>query len=171
MNKETKSIFLWGLGILIPVGIIVWVVSLPKISQDEFISQNGLHYHSELHIKINGEEVDIPANIGIAATHNPIHTHETDHVIHMEFSGTVKKDDLKLARFFEIWGRDFSKDSILGSKTGEGGIVKMLVNGAENAEFENYMMKDGDKIEIIYEQTGPPSGENDNSTSTPQTKK
>ena len=39
----------------------------------------------------------------------------------------------------------------MDKKNDQGGTVKMLVNGKENAEFENYLMKDGDKIEISYE--------------------
>jgi hypothetical protein len=89
--------------------------------------------------------------VGIGAVHNPIHTHETDGIIHLEFGGVVKKEDTNLGKFFEIWGKDFSKDSVMGHKTGVDGAIKMKVNGIPNAEFENYLMKDGDKIEVIYE--------------------
>ena len=41
-----------------------------------------------------------------------------------------------------MWGKDFMK---LGS------TVKMTVNGEEKAELQNYIMKDGDKIELRYE--------------------
>ncbi len=33
---------------------------------------------------------------------------------------------------------------------GEGGTVAMFVNGEENFEFENYLMQDNDRIEIVY---------------------
>lgn len=81
----------------------------------------------------------IPGGIGLEGlTHNPMHTHDIDNVIHMEYNGLVKENDLKLGKFFEIWGRKFEEDR------------KMLVNGKENLEFENYIMRDSDKIEIIY---------------------
>lgn len=136
---------------LLAVGFIVWIVTLPRVSEGEFLSKNGIHYHPHLTITIKGENIPIPAEIGIGAVHNPIHTHEADGIIHLEFNAVVKKEDTKLGKFFEIWGKDFSKDSIMGNKTGEGGTVKMKVNGTENTEFENYLMKDADKIEIIYE--------------------
>ncbi len=151
MNKKVLTISLWVVFITAIAGLVFWVASLPKISQGEFISKNGLHWHSTLHIKIKGSEFAIPAGIGLGAVHNPIHTHDPDNVIHLEFNGIVRKEDLAVRNFFKVWGKDFSKDSILGNKTGDGGTVKMLVNDKENMEFENYLMQDGDKIEIIYE--------------------
>lgn len=151
MSKKTQSIFLWTLLVAVIAGFVFWVATLPKVQEGELVSKNGLHWHSTLHIKIKGEEVALPAGIGLGAVHNPIHTHDPDNVIHLEFDGIVRKKDLAVRNFFRVWGKDFSRNSILGNKTGEGGTVKMLVNGKENMEFENYLMQDGDKIEIIYE--------------------
>lgn len=151
-NKNKNSLPIgWIIFGLLAVGIVVWIATLPRISDGEFLSTNGIHYHPHLTITIKGENVPIPAGIGLGAVEQSIHTHDTDGIIHLEFSGSVKKEDTKLGKFFEIWGKDFSKDSIMGHKTGEGGTVKMKVNGIENMEFENYEMKDGDKIEISYE--------------------
>lgn len=55
----------------------------------------------------------------------------------MEFK---KPRDVKLSEFFEIWGKPF-----------DGQAVKMKVNGQENTEFGNYMMRDHDRIEIVFE--------------------
>ena len=151
-NKNKNSLPIgWVVFGLIAVGFVVWIVTLPRVSDGELLSKNGIHYHPHLSVTIKGENVPIPQGLGLGAVHNPIHTHDPDGIIHLEFEGVVRKDDTKLGRFFEIWDKDFSKDSIMGNKTGEGGTVKMKVNGAENTEFENYLMKDGDKIEIIYE--------------------
>ncbi len=136
---------------VIVFGAIFWLMSLPKVADSEFVSKSGLHWHAELRIKINGSEIAIPAGIGLGAVHNPIHIHDTDNIVHMEFEGAVRKEDLALKNFFKVWGKDFSRESILGNKTGDGGTVKMLVNGKDNTEFENYLMQDGDKIEIVYE--------------------
>lgn len=114
-------------------------------------SKNGIHYHAELSVFINGKKQDIPAGVGLIGGHNPIHTHEADNIIHLEFNGFVKKDDTRLGSFFKIWGKDFSSQSIFEHKNGDDGMVKMLVNGKENNEYENYPMKDSDKIEIRYE--------------------
>ena len=125
------------------IGAFVWYLATrPPIPEGEILSRNGLHWHPELAIFVNGEKQEIPANLGIGAVHNPMHTHDSSGVIHLEFQGVVRKDDLKLGRFFEVWGKDFME---LGS------TVKMTVNGEEKAELQNYIMKDGDKIELRYE--------------------
>lgn len=98
------------------------------------------------------ENQEIPAGLGLERLpHNPMHTHDRDSVIHMEFSGTVKKDNLRVIKFFEAWGKTFNKDCIFDKCSGSEGQLKMLVNGKENSEFENYMMQDEDKIEIIFD--------------------
>ena len=125
------------------VGSFVWYLATrPPIPEEEILSRSGLHWHPELAIFVNGEKIEIPANLGIGAVHNPMHTHDSSGVIHLEFQGVVRKDDLKLGRFFEVWNKDFME---LGS------FVKMTVNGEENAELQNYDMRDGDKIELRYE--------------------
>jgi len=147
MNK-TIVIF-----IIIVIGIAVWFfVSQTSVSAPEIISRSGLHWHADLTINIFGESQDIPAGIGLEKLpHKPIHTHDRDSIIHMEFSGLVKEDDLRLGRFFEIWVETFSKDCIFDKCTGPEGTLKMLINGKENFEFDNYVMRDSDKIEIIFE--------------------
>ncbi len=129
---------------------VFWVVTLPKFPQSEIVSNNGLHIHSTLSITINGKKVDIPANIGItAAFHSSMHTHKPNGVIHMEYGGVVKSKDLILGKFFDNWGKKFNKDSFMGNSLKDG-TIKMTVNGKKNLEFENYSMKDGDVINIIY---------------------
>ncbi len=111
----------------------------------EVISKQGLHWHSTLVISVKGEKLEIPANIGLGAVHNPIHTHVEDApagVIHMEFGGLVRKDDTKLGGFFKAWNKDIKSF---------GPNMKMTVNGIESTEFENYKMQDGDKIELRYD--------------------
>jgi len=127
--------------------LVVWVIgSKSLVSKDpDTLATNGLHWHSNLEIYAKGEKIEIPANIGLMGGHNPIHTHMEDSpqgVIHMEFEWLVRKNDTKLGQFFNNWNkdiRDFGQD------------MKMIVNGTENLEFENYEMKDGDKIELRYE--------------------
>lgn len=104
-----------------------------------------------LSIYINGEKKEIPANLGIGAIHKPIHTHDATGVIHMEMQGLVTKEDTKLGNFFVIWGKQFNSNCIFDTCNGDVGTVKMTVNGQESYEFEDHLMKDGDKIEIRFE--------------------
>lgn len=124
------------------------------IPDGDILARNGLHWHPALEVYINGNKQEIPANIGLGAVHEKIHTHEEDAkdgVIHLEMSGVVAKNDTKLSKFFSSWGKVFNANQIMDKQSGVDGKVKMLVNGTENTEFENYLMKDKDKIEIRFE--------------------
>jgi len=149
--KNKMQLIVWILAVGATVYGIFWIVTLPRIPQTEVISRNGIHTHSTLSITIDGESVEIPAGVGISAVnHSPMHTHEPDGVIHMEYSGVVYNKDLKVKKFFDIWGKDFTEDSFMGNQIGEGSTVEMTVNGEKNSELESYSMKDGDIIEIVY---------------------
>ena len=123
------------------VGSIWWSKSLSS-NNPSVISRSGIHWHPELVIYVKGEKIEIPKGVGLAGVHNSIHTHEDLPIIHLEFNGLVKEDDVKLGHFFTVWGKNFME---FGSQ------VTMTVNGQENTEFENYHMRDGDKIELRYE--------------------
>lgn len=138
--KKISKISLGVLTSAVMLGGFVWLIDRqPPIQESDIISRQGIHWHPHLRIVINGKEQEIPANIGIGIVHAPIHTHDDTGTLHLEFSGLVKKDDIKLGQFFKIWGKPFPSFN-----------VKMLVNGKENTEFENYLMQDKDEIEIIF---------------------
>lgn len=150
-----KSVVIKWLLIVGVIGLITaagwWLLTRPGISEEEIVSRKGLHWHPGLTIIIKGEKQEISANIGIGAVHQPIHTHDSTGVLHLEIQGLVTKEEIKLGQFFKIWGKDFSSNCIFEFCNGEDGNVKMIVNGQENKDFENYLMKDKDRIEIRYE--------------------
>ncbi len=161
-KKETRykgvtSLLKRGLiGIVVVVMIwVVWMVfKQSQVPVNDIVSRNGLHWHPKLTIAIDGKEQEIPANIGIGAIHQEMHTHDEDAkdgVVHMEMKGLVTKVETKLGNFFRIWGEEFSSTQIFNKNNGAEGTVKMTVNGKENTDFENYLMKDKDRIEIRYE--------------------
>jgi len=151
MNKKIKSILWWGIPLVIVLVLVAWLFSLPKKSDAKIISRSGIHTHPTIFVSINGENITVPGSIGLGGLQRSIHTHEPDNVLHVEKSGTVRERDVTVGNFFEIWGEDFSSISILGYENGSLGTVRMLVNGEENFEFENYQMRDRDRIEIVYE--------------------
>lgn len=156
-KRKIKKAIKTALLILIIGGAIFaggWflIKKTPAAPESEIISKIGIHWHADLSIKILGETIEIPAGIGLEGLpHKPLHTHDRDNVIHIEFAGLVRENNLRLGNFFEIWGKTFNKDCIFDKCNGPEGKLKMLVNGEENSEFENYIMRDGDKIEIIFE--------------------
>ena len=152
MTTETKIIGGIALATILIIGAGVFLSTkqgaLPK---SEVLSEEAIHWHPKLTIKINGKTQEISKDIGIGAVHQRIHTHDKDGVLHMEMSGPVTKEEAKLGNFFRIWGKTFSSSCIFAYCNGKGKKVTMLVNGKENKDYENYIMKDGDKIEIKYE--------------------
>jgi hypothetical protein len=144
-KKTAKKIFKIILMAFLAIGSIGWLIwhvaNLPKISESEIISRNGIHWHPELSIVVRGVKQEIPANIGFGAVEMPMHTHDNTGIIHLEFGNLVLKSDITLNNFFKVWGKDLWSF---------GANVKMTVNGKENTEYENYMMQDNDKIELWY---------------------
>lgn len=113
-----------------------------RASDPTILTTNGLHWHTHLAITVAGKDVPIPAGIGLGVAEMPIHTHDTDGIIHMEFSGTVHTSDLALGQFFKVWGKDMSSF---------GTNMRMTVNGKENTDFGQYVMRDGDRVELQYD--------------------
>lgn len=154
-RRMFKNVLKVGLGVIILGGGISgfgwFLANQEPLPEEEIISKGGLHWHPELSISILGEKQKISANIGLGITEKYIHTHDSSGVIHLEFPGRVLKNDIRLASFFDVWGKRFTKDCIFDKCRGSEGELKILVNGKENNEFENYLMRDKDKIEIIFE--------------------
>lgn len=164
MKRMFRAVIFSALGIG-AVGALVWYsATRPKVPGGDIVSRGGVHWHPELTIYIKAQKQTIPTNIGIGMQYagyprfdpmmgmTDMHTHDDSGTLHWEvMKGPVTKDDVRIGSFFRVWGKTFSKDCIFEQCNGSGGTVKMFVNGKENAEFENYLVNDKDKIEIRYE--------------------
>ncbi|MDO8521240.1 MAG: hypothetical protein Q7S52_03940 [bacterium] len=150
-RKKMKGLIGWAIGIGIVGAIGYFVVTAPRLPPSEFESTVGIHYHPRLVIKINGEPITIPNNVGIGAVHNPIHTHEEgDGTIHLEFEGSVRRDDIRLGNFFTVWNKEWTATSFMGMPIGDGHALTMTVDGAPSTEYGTHVMKDGELIELDY---------------------
>ena len=150
-----KIFALIGLLVVVLLGSsILWSRS-SQTSEPGIVSQNGLHWHPQLEIYVAGQKVEIPQNIGVGSAYSsspgfgnggmamtPIHTHDDLPVIHLEFSGVVREEDVTLGNFFKVWQRDMRS---LGQN------MRMTVNGMESNKTENYVMHDGDRIVLNYD--------------------
>ncbi len=148
-----KTLLIGGAVIVLLIGAFLWSRTLSS-KDPSVISQSGLHWHPQLLVFVKGEKVEIPENVGVGPQYaglptfdagmrmTAIHTHEDMPIIHLEFSGLVRKDDLALGNFFRIWGKDM--DSF-------GENMRMTVNGSPNTEYGQYIMREGDKIELHYD--------------------
>mgnify|MGYP001582295965 FL=1 len=148
--------YTWLFGI-VAIALLLWGGSWLSLrlgeqgssGENPILAKKGLHWHSKISIAVRGQNVPVPANIGLGAVHNPIHTHDDPGVIHMEFDGAVRQNDTRLQKFFEAWNKQLSATCLLDEC---GGTVTMRVNGVPNTELGDYIMKNKDTIEISYEQ-------------------
>ncbi len=124
----------------------------PKSSDPNVVSESGLHYHPQLSIYINGEKIIIPTNIGLSeAKHKSPHTHDEKGELHWENEGKVTKDDLRLGKLFENWGKKFNSTQLLDKTDPSGSKITMTVNGQPNTEFGDHLVADKEQIEIKYQ--------------------
>ncbi|MFM7842987.1 MAG: Ig-like domain-containing protein [Planctomycetota bacterium] len=128
----------------------------------------GDHIHPYLQIFIDGQEVPIPANIGLETSkeYSP-HTHDTSGKLHIGEGLGAGLDGgaryVTLKDFFDVWRTSnagntslnnpnafFSSTRLLDKVADATHKVFMTVNGAPSTEFENYIPEDGDRIILSY---------------------
>lgn len=139
-------------------GVRVKVAGLPMLGEEG----NVEHIHAHLDVLVDGKPVAVPGAIGIdqqAQKISPLHTHDTDGVIHVE---SPVKATFSLGQFMTEWNVALTQDSIGGLKAGGGNDFHAYVNGKEYAgnpaaiEFRAH-----DEIALVYgpagQETGVPS--------------
>lgn len=88
------------------------------------------HYHPRLEITVDGEPVELPANIGVdpaTGAMSALHTHESDGTIHIE-AHTVG-DVFTLGQLFTQWGVPLTRTQIGGVSAEAGETVTLTSNG------------------------------------------
>ena len=77
------------------------------------------HIHMYLAIYVNGQQVQVPPNTGVASNGTclyPLHVHSDpgdENIIHEESPNT---DTYTLGAFFDIWGQPLSSTQVMGNK-------------------------------------------------------
>ena len=147
--KQLIIIIAVALGV-IGLGVVLFMqdAKKPPISQEDVVAQNGMHWHPNVSVFIKGQKHDIPSNLGTTLGMSTVHTHDSSGTLHVEKGGRVTKNDIRLSQLFKAWGKRFDSNCLLDEC---GGRITLAVNGKENTEFENYVMRDKDQIEIRYE--------------------
>lgn len=146
---------------------LIFSGALSSISQTLSSQSDGhstgqllFHIHATLTIRIDGQEVKIPRNIGISpflwidrslerygiGNSSPMHTHDESGVIHIE--STVARN-YTLGEFFDIWGVTFNEFCIFDKCVGEGSLT-VTVNGVRNSEYRNHVLLDGEDVRIEF---------------------
>jgi hypothetical protein len=140
----------WVVGLGIFGGIAYLAVTAPRVSSADVESARGVHYHAHLAVSVDGATIPLPPGMGLTPPESPMHVHEADDIIHMEYSGLVKKDDIRLGKFFDLWKQDWTGTSFMGHPVDATSTLVMKVNGIETTEYRHYLMRDKDQIELIY---------------------
>jgi hypothetical protein len=154
-NKHFKLDRKWlvtvSVGIMISVGIAVYIGGLVKAQSNMNMSPMVLHIHPHLNVTVDGKHLTVPALIGIETSlwkdHSldkyegmagmaPLHTHDASGIIHVESS--VKRN-YTLGEFLNIWG-----GLDLNGKT-----VKSTVDGKPISDFRNHVLKDREQINLV----------------------
>ena len=101
-------------------------LDLPQLSD----AAGALHHHIELSIYVDGQQVVVPANIGLSQTAaSPLHTHDDTGVVHIE-SADVNFQPV-LGQFMDVWGV-YMTDTCLGAECNDGDRqLRLFVNGDE----------------------------------------
>ncbi|HLC65646.1 MAG TPA: C2H2-type zinc finger protein [Candidatus Nanoarchaeia archaeon] len=159
-SVHKKRIRNWSIAAVIVIAIIAGIYGLSTTALDCETapvtemnigghSKIMMHDHTQLDITILGNKEFIPPEIGQGTNFmRGLHTHEADGNIHVE-APCVR--EFTLGEFFAVWNKTFNKDCIFDYCADGNHTVKMLVNGKPNTEYENIILRNGDKIEIIYE--------------------
>lgn len=152
MDKTVVAIA--GLSVLVLGGIIAFSAIgsrnfEPRKQCMEHSVSLSMHIHPELEIYIDNQKQTIPANLGIDPTcMRALHTHDETGKLHVEYP---QQHEFKLGDFFANWGQTFSKEQLVDKKVDEKHVITMMVDGQPSEEYENLILRDGQKIVIRYE--------------------
>lgn len=118
------------------------------------VGDESFHVHALLSVYVEGEQVPVPANIGIdtrSGYHSPLHTHTPDGVIHFEAD---EPSPFLLQQVFSMWGVEFTADR-LGAYTPTGdNQIHVYVNGQPIDDPVTYELQQGDNIVVAYGEAG-----------------
>ena len=157
-KEQKRKIFIWSLVGFAVIAIIVTIMVIPKNESSqpkEPYSKGQVHWHATLKVFVCEEEKVMPAPVGEHHLGLPLlHTH-ADRLIHIE--GTIwRPEEITLGRYMEVIGQNFKDDALLDKKNGDlcndqPGRVKLFVNGKENTELTQYVVKDGEDYILRFE--------------------
>jgi hypothetical protein len=116
------------------------------------LGQEGvaLHIHPHLSIFVSGQEIPIPANIGLTSSLGaPLHTHDVTGVVHVE--STDPNRVFTLGEFFDVWGVRFTPTCLGGYCDDGDRRIRMFVDGsAYRSDPRALTLADHEQIVLTY---------------------
>lgn len=113
---------------------------------------DGPHIHPKLNVVIRDNPIAVPANMGIGAAHQPMHTHATDGTIHVEGAAGATT----IGQFMALWGVAFSRDRLGPYRSTGSERVRMWVKSAKGRLFKELRpdstakLTDGEELYLFY---------------------
>ncbi|MEK6922200.1 MAG: hypothetical protein AABX08_00185 [Nanoarchaeota archaeon] len=154
-GKRNKKVIGWFFTILVAGVLIYGIYFLFSGEKFETYTDGPVHWHANIKVFVCGNEIEMPSPFGNQHIGSPLlHTHD-DRLIHIE--GTIiKAEDITLGKYMSNVGMNFKNDELIDKRDGdlcEGkpGKVKLFVDGAENIELVDYIIKDGESYELRFE--------------------
>lgn len=147
----------WLLGATFVTGIVLFFALGPmpvrpnqnrRFVLTECMSEKSpIHFHVTLKMSYLGRPMPLPSNIGIEEDcMRPLDTHDgKDNKVHVHYT---RPYPFTIGDFFTVWGVIFNKDQFSGTFVSDRRKITMKVNGKINYDYESYILKDGDSIEI-----------------------
>lgn len=89
------------------------------------------HFHDQLYIFVNGQQVAVPQDVGIVLSQGclySLHTHDSSGIIHIESDSP--NQTYYLGNFFDIWGQSLTSTNFMGNKIDSSHKFEMLVYDA-----------------------------------------
>lgn len=111
---------------------------------------SATHIHAHLDIYIHGQQLAVPAEIGIPSTGGitPVHTHDTSGIIHIE--SPDYNASYTLVQFFDIWGVKLTDTSIGGYANDAADKLVVYDNGKAVKDPVNLNLSKHHEIVITY---------------------
>lgn len=118
------------------------------------VGDESYHVHALLSVFVDGEQVTVPANIGIdeaSGTVSPLHTHDPNGVVHLEADEPYP---FSLVQVLGVWGVAFGPGQLGGMRDEGPRSVQVYVNGEKIVDPVAYELRDQDNVVIAYGEPG-----------------
>lgn len=112
-------------------------------------SGSRAHFHPRLVVYVNGRQIPVPADIGIAPERPTamatLHTHDDSGNLHAE--GIERAT---LGQFFEVWGVSFSAQRLGPHRASGRSAVRLWVDGQASRAFGDLQLRDGQHVVVSF---------------------
>jgi hypothetical protein len=98
---------------------------LPMLGQEMLT----VHYHAHLDVIVDGQQITVPAGIGIDNIRqaiSPLHTHDTSGIVHIESAQNIP---FTLGQFFTEWGQPLTTHQVGPTTISSGEVLRVYSNG------------------------------------------